>query len=179
MRMKVLDSSDPAYLQIAFVGFKDVEASLRAQILKEFATTNFPDVPVAGVEHAFTGPRNKRQLTETSMIQFFSRDSRDVALKQSKDKKVMSKSKELNVKVEMARTRVQKCRNWAMRKAFELIQVEISKQAPAEATETNLTFHWEMPVRQIKWKGDVVFEQKKIDLRGNFCGPLTMLTLPE
>eukprot|EP00973_Karenia_brevis_P089249 12377171-Karenia_brevis.AAC.1 len=38
MRKKLLDDTDPAFLQIAFVGFKDIEIDKRTKLLQEFAT---------------------------------------------------------------------------------------------------------------------------------------------
>jgi hypothetical protein len=172
---QVLDDTDPAFLQMAFTGFEGISAPERSRILFEFARQSFADVSVAGVEHSFSGPRNMRQLTDTSMLQFHSRDSRDLAMKQSDKKKVMNGTTTLNLKVAFARTKSQKSRNWALRKATELINVDLSKRNSVE----EVSIQWEMPTRKILVGTTVAFEQGKLDLRGNFCGQYTTLTLPK
>jgi hypothetical protein len=123
------------------------------------------------------GPRSARQLTDTTVMTFHSGDARDSALKIIRDAKaqVLDGNKPLDLKIEYARTRAQKARNWAIRKAEELIKVEMSKRSGKKSIKID----WTMPTRKIVFNDtEVVFQQEKEELRGKFLGSFAKLSLP-
>ena len=73
-----------------------------------------------------------------------------------------------------ARTKVQEARNWAIRKAEELVKVEVAKTSGQNIVK----IEWEMPERKVSVNGGIVFKQAKDSLRGEFCGLLQGLQLP-
>ncbi len=78
-RMKLMNENDPACKQIAFSGFKIGDLKKRVQILKDFATKHFADLNIANVETIMNGPWKGRKPTSSVVMEFFSRDARDIA----------------------------------------------------------------------------------------------------
>ena len=177
-RMQVLNDNEPAFKQIAFVGFKTSDLDKRMRFLHTYAELNFPSSKVVNVETVMKGPRDKREPTETVVMEFFSRDVRDIVLKKIGDKKapkITDGATTIELKaIERARTRVQKARNWAMRKAHEMITTELAKVSGAK----DLQFDWTMPKRKVLFNGEPVFVQDRDRLRGDFVGRFSSLVLP-
>ena len=122
------------------------------------------------------GPRNKRELTETTPVMFVDTSSRDQALNVIETKYPKGPDQNLGAKIEImgtqlfaarARTKIQKARNWALRKAYELIQVRVVSEVPGAVVE----FDWTMPVRKVLVNGESAFVQPKETLHGTFVGP--------
>ena len=65
-----------------------------------------------------------------------------------------------------ARLQVQKARNWAFRKAFELVKLRASTEFQGSQVE----FDWTMPTRRIMVNREAAFVQTKESLRGTFVG---------
>ena len=65
-----------------------------------------------------------------------------------------------------AKTKVQKSRTWALRKAFELLK----HRAATASSRSKVEFDWEMPTRQVLVDGEPAFVQEKYTLRGIFVG---------
>ena len=65
-----------------------------------------------------------------------------------------------------ARLQEQKARNWAFRKAFELVKL----RASTEFQGAQMEFDWTMPTRRIMVNGEAAFVQTKESLRGTFVG---------
>ena len=129
LRKKILDDNDPAFKQIAFVGFKEYTPEKRLCVVKEFASAHFPSIHVLNVENSTTGPWNNRKTTDTTIMEFHSRVSRDAALKivKNTNAQVVDGNTTVDLKIENARTRSQKARNWAFRKADEMLKVEMAR----------------------------------------------------
>ena len=81
MNLKLMNSNDPAFRQIAILGFKGGSADERIRAVKEFATSEFGRDVQVQVSNEEKGPRNKRELTETTLMNFIDNDARDAALK--------------------------------------------------------------------------------------------------
>ena len=77
-------------------------------------------------------------------------------------------------KFKSARTKVQRARNWALRKAEELIKVE----ANSRSISGLVRIHFEMPIRKVLVGEAVVFQQLRNELRGEFVGEFSVLALP-
>ena len=122
------------------------------------------------------GHRNKRELTETTLVTFVDTSSRDKALKCIETKYPKGLDQNLGAKIEImgthvfavrARTKIQKARNLVLRKAYELIQVRVASEFPGAVVE----FDWTMPVRKVLVNGESAFVQPKETLHGTFVGP--------
>ncbi len=172
---RAFDENDPAFKQIAFTGFKIDDLKVRVQVLKEFAASNFPDIQIANVETIMNGPWKGRKATSTVVMEFFSRDSRDQALEAAKNKKVLdAKGQALDLKIERARTRSQRSRNWALRKAEELAKVH----AQQRGISGTAWIDWTMPVRKVFVGDELAFSQQRGELRGSFVDKFSSLVLP-
>ena len=74
------------------------------------------------------------------LLQFYSRDSRDSALAGAQGMKVLGENgADMKIKIERARTKVQRMRNWALRKAEELVKVESQWQNKKDAVRIDFT----------------------------------------
>ena len=72
------------------------------------------------------------------------------------------------MRVKAALTATNKQRNWALRKAEELLK--------AAEPEAKVELAW--PERAVKVNGEKAFSQDKTDTRGSFLPPFTKLSLP-
>ena len=178
VRKQLLDESDPAFKQIAFTGFKDSGSASalqkRIDALRTFASTNFADKTIANIEVIKNGPWKQRKPTGTVVMEFFSRDTRDEALEIAKAKSVYDSGTKLDLKIDRARTRAQRARNWALRKAEELAKIEASKLGIPGAGRIDFT----MPVRKVFVGNVLAFQQKRDELRGEFVSAFSTLALP-
>ena len=174
MNLKLMNSNDPAFRQIAILGFKGGSADERIRAVKEFATSEFGRDVQVQVSNEEKGPRNKRELTETTLMNFIDNDARDAALKLL-EKKYPKSENGFGVNVcilgtslvaTRARLSSQKARNWAFRKAFELVKL----RASTEFSDAVVEYDWSMPIRKILVNGEAAFEQPKDSLRGSFVG---------
>ena len=175
-RKRLLDDSDPAFKQIAISGFKMNDLKRRVRLLEQFVSTNFSDIKVANIESIHNGPWKNRKPTGVVVIEFFSRDARDQALTIAKDLKVKDENGVAipDLKIDRARTRAQRARNWALRKAEELAKVEASKLGIPGAGRIDFT----MPVRKVFVGNVLAFQQKRDELRGEFVSAFSKLVLP-
>ena len=174
MNLKLMNSNDPAFRQIAILGFKGGSADERIRAVKEFATSEFGRDVQLQVSNDEKCPRNKRELTETTLMNFIDNDARDAALKLL-EKKYPKSENGFGVNVcilgtslvaTRARLSSQKARNWAFRKAFELVKL----RASTEFSDAVVEYDWSMPIRKILVNGEAAFEQPKDSLRGSFVG---------
>ncbi len=177
-RKRMLDDTDAAFKQIAFTGFKDAgkanDLVKRIALLKQFAATHFSQVSVANVETIKNGPWKQRKPTGTVVMEFFSRDARDEALALAKSKPVMDGGTKLEIKIDRARTRAQRARNWALRKAEELAKIEAQRRGISGTPRIDFT----MPVRRVYIGDELAFAQTKDELRGTFVDVFAACVLP-
>ena len=142
--------------------------------LKRFAQANFPEINYVNIETVMNGPWKERKATGTVIMDFFSRDARDAALKMAEGKKVLDGDVALELKIERARTRAQRARNWALRKAEELAKIEAQRRGIPGAGRIDFT----MPVRKVYVGEELAFEQQRVDLRGSFMEAFNACILP-
>ena len=130
MQIKMCNANDQAYQQIAITGFKTGSGEQRINAVKAFITAECGSELQCTVANEEKGPRNKRELTETTLVMFVDTSSRDQALKVIETKYPKGPDQNLGAKIEImgtqlfavrARTKIQKAKNWALRKAYELI----------------------------------------------------------
>ncbi len=172
--MRIMNETDPAFRQIAFTGFKITDLQKRNRILREFAAQHFGEITIAHAETIMNGPWKGRKPTSTAVVEFFSRDARDAALAIAKSKKVLDGPTDLGLTIDRARTKVQRSRNWALRKAEELAKVEAHRRGISGAAR----IAWEMPVRRVYIGDELAFAQKATELRGIFVDAFAACALP-
>ena len=81
MQIKMCNANDQAYQQIAITGFKTGSAEQRIHAVKAFIVAECRAELQCTVTNEEKGPRNKRELTETTLITFVDTSSLDKALK--------------------------------------------------------------------------------------------------
>ena len=175
IQMKVMNANDPAYQQMAISGFKTGSAEQRINAVKAFITAECGPNVQCTVTNEEKGPRNKRELTETTFITFVDTCTRDKVLKAIEAKYPKCQDQIFGTKIELmgtsliasrARTKTQKARSWALRKAFELVKHRASSEIPGASIELD----WTMPERKVLVNGEPAFIQTKDCLRGSFVG---------
>ena len=173
LQFKMHNANDRAYHQIAITGFKTGTAEQRIGAVKGFISAMCDSDVQCTVTNEEKGPRNKRELTETALITFVDTSTRDNILKAIASKYQNCEDQKFGSKVELmgtslvvsrARTKTQKARSWALRKAFELMKLRAALELPGATVE----FDWTIPVRQILVNGEPACIQPKECLRGKF-----------
>ena len=133
MQLKLLNSSDEAFKQIADVGFNGGLAEQRIQAVKDFAAKEFGSDVNVHVTNEEKGARNKREMTDTTLITFNDSTCRDKALHILESKYSKSTDKSFGIKFEIlgtaliaarARTKIKKARNWALRKGIRACEAQ-------------------------------------------------------
>ena len=129
MKFRLQNANDQAYQQIAITGFKIGSAEQRIVAVKAFIAAGCGPDEHCNVINEEKGPRNKRELTETALVTFLDTGARDKALKVIETKYPKCQDQKFGIKIEIkgtslvaarARTKTQKARSWALRKACEL-----------------------------------------------------------
>ena len=145
-------------------------------LLKDFARKHFNDDEqrIANIESIMHGPWKQRKPTGTVVTEFFSRDVRDKAMEIAKLHKVMDGQTALDLKIERARTKSQRARNWALRKAEELAKVLAHKRSIPGTARIDFS----MPVRRVLVGDMVAFTQQKDEFRSQFIEDFSLLKLP-
>ena len=96
------------------------------------------------------------------------------SLTAAKNQKVFDSGSDLGLKIDRARTKAQRARNWALRKAEELAKVEAQKRGVVGAARIDFT----MLVRRVYVGDELAFAQKKDELRGIFVDVFAACVLP-
>ncbi len=171
-RKRALDENDPAFKQIAFVGFKLADLEQRAAMARTFVEAHAKDAKITNVETIMNGPWKQRKPTGVLVVEFASRDVRDRALKAVDGKEFKDGNEAL--KIQRARTRAQRARNWALRKAEELAKIEAQRRGVSGAARIDFM----MPTRKVFIGEELAFVQQKDELRGQFVDVFAGCVLP-
>lgn len=159
---------DPATKRAAFVGWPDtVGAKQRLQQMEALVTTTFSDFKPVTYLNDFKGPYNNRKLGNVSFVEFGSQDAVRDFVKAVEESGVVVETEGKQLQVKQAQTQKQRTRNWALRKAEELV-----KAVPGT---TGVKLDWKE--RKVKVGEEAAFEQGKDNL-GTFLGNFTNLKLP-
>ena len=166
-----------ALLRISFKGFEDGESlELRANIIAEFMKAHFPSEFYACIDTRMAGPNGKKKQTSETFLQFHTKQARERVLEQIKSgsfKCVNSKSEKLEVS--RAHTDWQRSRNYAMRKAEQMINESLVANKIGNA---RVEYVADKDSRRIMVNSSPAFVQKREDPRGQFVGEFKELTLP-
>ena len=101
MQIKMCNANDQAYQQIAITGFKTCSGEQRINAAKAFITAECGSELQCTVANEEKGPRNKRELTETTLVTFVDTSSRDKALKAIETKYPKGLDQNLGAKIEI------------------------------------------------------------------------------
>ena len=162
-----IDQADPAHKQIALLGFPDIAPAERIEHM-ETLLSKFSSFKACDYGTFYSGPRNNRSRTWNCYSEFPTTNIAKAFLEAAKSH-VMTIGGQ-NIRIKKANTKIILQRNWAMKKAIELIQ---QSGVPGAATAK---MDWQE--RTIKIKDDIVFKQEKLELKGSFLGAVSQLSLP-
>ena len=162
---KLLDALDPAHKRVDFVGFRESDsADQRLKAMEEYLA-KFPSCKPLALGNYYTGPYNARTLTKAGYAEYTDADAAKASLKQLKGD---FESNGVKVTVKAALPKKNLTRNWALRKAEELLK----KDTPNKVVK----LVWSE--RRVTVNDVPSFKQDKSELRGSFCPPYTHLQLP-
>ena len=164
---------DPALRRVAFIGWpENMSAEKRVEMMHEFGKEKYKNFTPTDVGHDFTGPYNHRKLSTASWIEFPNCDTAKDFFKhiEKEDFKVDGTS----IKIKFARTQFQKKRNYAMRKAEELLKGHPKTGSNVVTTEWKIT---DSKDRRILVNGVLAFSQAPYDGTGTFLSPFLDLCI--
>ena len=104
MQLKMTNANDPADQQIAITGFKAGSSEQRILVVEAFIVAECGADVQCNVTNEDQGLRNKRELTEISLITFVDGSGRDKALKAIDAKFLKSEDVNYGVPVEIMGT---------------------------------------------------------------------------
>eukprot|EP00973_Karenia_brevis_P035902 4953134-Karenia_brevis.AAC.1 len=166
--MSFVGSLDPAHRRVAFLGFPEsLPPSERIAKIEKFLE-KFSEFHPTATGTFYKGPHNARQPTQTCYVEFADAEVAVAFLN-----KVKNESLEVNgsdIKFKKALTKVNAARNWALRKAKDLID------DASEGHHKPVKIDW--PSRTVKANDVVAFSQIKSQLKGTFHAPFANLSLP-
>ena len=162
----LFDPTDSAHKRVAFVGFTSMDLNARMQEMNAFCA-KFPQIRPLACGNFYGGPYSNRTLTKAGYAEFTDADAAKAFFKLAEKSTLKVGSDELTVK--MARSKINTTRNWAIRKAHELLK--------AAAIGKKVDIEWKE--RVVKVDDIECFVQGKMELRGSFMGNYSTLTLPK
>ena len=136
--------------------------------MNNFMKSHFPQAPFA-LGHEFKGAKKDGNLKDFSYVEFINRDVADATLDVIKKQgHRCTNQKGDSLKIDKAKTAVQRQRWYRMRAAKELIEKD------PKARGTTVDIETKMPVRKVVvisgGKSVTAFKQDKDDLWGEFVG---------
>ena len=162
---QMLQQFDTANKQIVFSNFaSSTTPADRLRIIDE-VISNFENFSEYKSGHFFTGPRNQRQLSKLSYIEFPSSDAASQFLQTAKNSSHL-KTRDCELRVKQALTSVNRKRNWALRRAEEILKAN---------THMSTKIDWKK--RIVSCKDQIAFKQSRYDLTGKFIEGLDSLSL--
>ena len=159
---------DPASKRAAFVGWPEtVSAKARLEQLEALVKNHFAEFKPVTYVNLWKGPYNDRKLGPVSFVEFGDKDTVKDFVKAVADSglEVESAGKKLSVKP--ARTQKNSARNWALRKAEEVLK--------ATSGTEGVKVDWKE--RAVQANGEEAFKQGRDDL-GTFTSNFSHLALP-
>ena len=159
---------DPAKSRVAFIGFLSSTSLIdRTKALESFIAS-MPNFKHTACGTFFSGPRNNRVPSKVSFLEFATEDEAMKLLKEAPS--TIRTDNGVELKLKPALTKINSKRNWALRRASELIQ------DTSEARLRSVKINWKD--RTVTLDGTAVFLQNKEDLYGSFADPFTYLQIP-
>ena len=126
----------------------------------------FPDYHFTS-GHFFKGARNSRTLGKVSFIELVDEDTRNNLLAKIGESAVIGGG---SVKIKKALSKINESRNYALRKAEELLKSD------PQTGQKQVVISWSKP-RGVKVDGTFAFSQNDSELTGTFAAPYNNLQL--
>ena len=168
--MERLNKLDPALKSITAIGFDVMDLQDRTRTLRNFMNEHFKDIKFTTVDTIMKGPYNDRKATKVSYIEFPSRHDVDVVLRGIESKGLsLTDSSGTPLRFARAKTHVQLPRNYALKKAKDLVEKH------AAAKNKAVSINWKN--RAVEVDGKDVFTQDKNDTAGKFMQPFMVINL--
>ena len=159
---------DPATKRAAFIGWPDtVAANERFQQMEALVISSFSNFKPLIYLNDYKGPYNNRKLGNVSFVEFGNQDTARNFVKAVEESGVAVETQGKKLLVKQAQTQKQKARNWALRKAEELVK--------GKPGATGVQLEWKE--RKVTAGGVDAFTQGKDNL-GSFVGDFSDLKLP-
>ena len=158
---------DPNFKRVSFLGFKDVSGTVRTEAIEKFMK-KFPQFSDYRVDHEFRGKPGDQVMKNASFIEFSSPDVAKNFLKEVEAKKGTVEFPIGGVIVKRALSKVNRHRNYSLRKAEEVI----NSKSPGKHVKFD---HKE---RSLSMDGTVVFQQAPNELGGTFLNSMAGSCLP-
>ena len=165
-QLALLSSMDVSNRRIAFIGFDGDDLNQRRVDINRFVGS-LANAPRGTVGHFFAGPRNSQKVTRASYLEFASPHDAGQFLDIAKLQRFVLQPSGKVILVKPAKSQVNSARDWALRKAAEILKSETGQDAKIE---------WQS--RAVKVGENVAFEQGAGDLQGFFKHPFSRLSLP-
>ena len=166
---KEKDKNDPARKQVAVLGWPEgLAAERRLNELEAWVKERLGNHRALTYSNEYKRPYSDRKLGKAAYINFASEDEARHLVKAVKESGLELKVQERKLKVVQAKTARSKQRDWALRKAEELLKTA-RPQAKVEVV-------WKE--RQVTVDTKAAFTQEKEDFRGSFSGSFAHLALP-
>ena len=167
--MRSMDALDINHKRIAFLGFPDsCQADHRIKEIERLINDKVQSIKPVRVQNSYKGPYSDRKLTRNAYAEYASVEEAKKALKALTDVKFEVNGE--NVIIKLSRSKLQSNRNFALRKAEEILKpAGVSKGAA-------VVLNWED--RAVTVGGNVAFKQEKKELSGKFMGGYAHLSLP-
>ena len=140
--------------------------------MRKLGKAKYKQITPTDFGHDFTGPYNNRKLSTASWIEFSNCDTAKDFLKHTE--KEDFKVDGATIKIKFARTQFQKKRNYAMRKAEELLKGHQKTGRNVVTTEWKIT---DSKDRRILVNGALAFSQAPYDGTGTFLPPFLDLCI--
>ena len=131
-----LDALDPAQKCLGVIGLKSSDVATCSTEIQQFFQTHFNTLASSlHIEHIMKGPANDKKLGQVALVHFSSKSTKDSTLKLIIDQKLEFKDSTGHVcKIDHAKTKRQLHRNWAVRKAEELLKKEVNQSAMSRSS---------------------------------------------
>ena len=150
-----------------------MEADDRKAKIESFVASIGGSVRTIGSGNFYSGPYDNKKITKVGYAEFASTDAAQDALAQLKDRWFNAGGAVITVKP--ALTKLNGARNYALRKAEELIKQDAKTGSKPKKINYKTS---ESGVRNITVGGDVAFVQTKADTSGTCQPPYHTLSLP-
>ena len=167
---KEAERVDPANKQVVFLGWPEgVEAHNRLEQLEAYFKNAFPTFRPLSFCNEYKGPFTNRTLGQAAYANFSTADEVRKFLTAFKESGSELTTKGKTLRVAQARTKYRKARNWALRKALNLVKA---------AAGTGCTTELDWKERQVTVNKVAAFVQKPGEKTGTFENNFAHLALP-
>mgnify|MGYP003341748875 CR=1 FL=1 len=162
--MALAGQTDPNRNRVSFIGFPDaLSASARTEAITKFMR-DYPSHKYNTIDHEYRGKAGERTIKKVSYVEFASQD----AAKKFSNEADATKFPIKDIMVKPALSKINRQRNYAIRKAEEIIKAKFP----------NKDVQFDRKDRTLSVDGAAVFKQVPNELGGTFSGIMAGSSLP-